>query len=148
MNHRVCAVLCTLALAASLSGCCCMDRYYYGDCPPTYRQRMTGRWSGRGCVGNACLDGACAMKGACADGACASGDGGVPSCGGCGSCKSCCFNPFKSLWHRMNCASGCGEFYFDEWINNPPECDPCDDYGCYVGPRGNCKKPWLVGARS
>ena len=36
MNRLVCVTMTALALIAAGSGCCCMDRYYYGDCalPP------------------------------------------------------------------------------------------------------------------
>jgi hypothetical protein len=47
----------------------------------------------------------------------------------------------------LTCSNGCGEFYFDEWINEPPErCDPCDNFGRYVGPQTHCR-PWLAGLR-
>jgi hypothetical protein len=33
-------------------------------------------------------------------------------------------------------AGGCGEFYIHPWINDPPApCDPCDQWGNWVGPR-------------
>jgi hypothetical protein len=42
---------------------------------------------------------------------------GGPSCGGCD-----------------NGCNGCGERYYDEWINHPPSCcDPCDSCGNHGG---------------
>jgi hypothetical protein len=47
----------------------------------------------------------------------------------CCSCNSCCH-------------PGCGEVYWCEWVNDPPDCcDPCDPcYGCWTGPRDCCHK--------
>jgi len=37
--------------------------------------------------------------------------------------------------HMLTCASGCGEIYWGEWISDPPDaCDPCDDWGNWIGP--------------
>lgn len=38
------------------------------------------------------------------------------------------------------CSNGCGEFYVDEWYNHPPQCDPCNACGDYVGgcEHGSC----------
>jgi hypothetical protein len=34
------------------------------------------------------------------------------------------------------CGASCGELYVHPWINDPPHpCDPCDDYGHWVGPQ-------------
>src|SRR5690349_8010111 len=52
MNLRlVCVTMTTLALAALSSGCCCMDRYYHGDCQ---RPAMWGRNMGPGCASGTC----------------------------------------------------------------------------------------------
>jgi hypothetical protein len=43
------------------------------------------------------------------------------------------------------CSSGCGEVYWGEWTNHPPDCcDPCDNYGNYVGDAccDPCCTPW------
>jgi hypothetical protein len=58
-------------------------------------------------------------------------------------------NPFRAIFNVFHCSSGCGEFYFDEWINDPPDrCDPCDQhYGNYVGHRP-CRPRWWLGGRS
>jgi hypothetical protein len=60
----------------------------------------------------------------------------------------CGFNPILALFNAIHCSSGCGEFYFDEWINDPPDrCDPCDEcYGNYVG-HHPCKPRWWFGGR-
>lgn len=142
MNLRlVCVTMTTLALAALSSGCCCMDRYYHGDCQ---RPAMWGRNMGPDCASGVCASGDCDTG--CDDG-CASGACGAPACGTCGPHNLCHFNPLKRLWNAIHCSSGCGEFYFDEWINDPPEaCDPCDNYGGFVGPR-HCPPRWWLGAR-
>lgn len=34
--------------------------------------------------------------------------------------------PFRSLYYNLvRCSNGCGEVYWDEWLNDPPTCDPC-----------------------
>jgi hypothetical protein len=41
--------------------------------------------------------------------------------------------------------SQCGEKYWSEWFNDPPECcDPCDDCGHYVGKHccDRCARMW------
>lgn len=46
------------------------------------------------------------------------------------------------------CSNGCGEFYVDEWYNHPPQCDPCNTCGDYVGGCGHegcgCGEPACV----
>jgi hypothetical protein len=40
------------------------------------------------------------------------------------------------LSSKLACGSGCGDVYWNEWMCDPPECcDPCDEYGCWVGPQ-------------
>lgn len=42
--------------------------------------------------------------------------------------------------------NGCGERYFDEWINHPPSCcDPCDSCGNHGGHTGHGFRPILSG---
>ena len=42
--------------------------------------------------------------------------------------------------------NGCGERYFDEWINHPPSCcDPCDSCGNHDGQSGHTFRPILSG---
>lgn len=60
------------------------------------------------------------------------------SCDQCGTCGGDCqgHTPVSYVGHQMTCASGCGEIYWGEWINYPPDpCDPCDNCGNWVGPR-------------
>jgi hypothetical protein len=40
-------------------------------------------------------------------------------------------------WHGNDyCDCSCGECYWSEWFNDPPDCqDPCDCYGNYAGHR-------------
>lgn len=142
MNRLVCVTLAALALSAFGSGCCCMDRYYYGDCTKPALWGRTGGGCSSGTCDDGCADGSC-HGGDCHDGACASAD-----CGGCGKCDLCNFHPLRSLFNAIHCSSGCGEFYFDEWINDPPApCDPCDNHGNFVGQRC-CPPRWFLGVRN
>jgi hypothetical protein len=116
-----------LVCLVGMSGCCGMDRVYRGDCNSVIL-------SGRNGVGG-CADGSC--------GGCAGGQCGAGVCGG----SRCCVQPLRSFWNLLTCSSGCGEFYFNEWINDPPDrCDPCDDHGSYIGPR-SCERQWTLSAR-
>lgn len=150
MLHRlVWILLATLVLATSAGGCCCLDRYYYGDCQ---FRGLSGAFSGRcsdarvSCNSGSCKSGACG-HGGCTEGGCDDGSCGVPACGGCGDCRSCCPRPFRAFWRMMTCSSGCGEFYWDEWFSDPPDpCDPCDDHGSFSG-RGCCPPRWWMGVR-
>jgi hypothetical protein len=86
----------------------------------------------------------------CPDGDCGVLSGRFDACGGgCTNCDSCgevmgrcrC-GPLAALRRRLTCGEGCGEFYWDEWHSDPPApCDPCDNYGNFVGPRC-CPLPW------
>lgn len=63
------------------------------------------------------------------------------SCDACGVCGGACegHTPAQHLKHMLTCASGCGEIYWGEWISDPPDdCDPCDDWGNWVGPTDCC----------
>lgn len=45
--------------------------------------------------------------------------------------------------------NGCGERYYDEWINHPPSCtDPCDSCGYYQGQSCHACRPILSGFKS
>lgn len=84
--------------------------------------------------------------------------GGCGDCGSCDSCTSCgsggvaaCSGRYgwPLIRHGLTCGAGCGGVYWDEWINDPPDCcDPCDEYGNWVGDA--CCAPWfwLSGLRS
>lgn len=137
MNLRLGWFACVMLVAAAASGCCGMDRYYHGHCEYPV---ISARHGDPGCS-----DGACG--GGCASGSCGEGCG-DPTCAGCADCHVCCISPIRNLWYLLNCSNGCGEYYFDEWINDPPDaCDPCDDYGCYTG-RPGCCPPRFAGLRS
>ena len=59
------------------------------------------------------------------------------SCDACGVCGGDCqgHTPAQHLKHTLSCSSGCGEIYWGDWINHPPnDCDPCDDWGNWIGP--------------
>jgi hypothetical protein len=77
----------------------------------------------------------CTQPHMCGDVAvCDSCDGG--GCGSCGCAVGCCpGRPLAGcLTRALTCGSGCGDVYWDEWINDPPACcDPCDDYGNWTG---------------
>ena len=60
------------------------------------------------------------------------------SCGTCtgGSCGGLGSLALPLLSSRLACGSGCGGVYWNEWVSDPPDCcDPCNDCGCWVGPR-------------
>lgn len=65
-----------------------------------------------------------------------------------------CGGPIVSA--HGNCGSGCGdrcngcgEKYYDEWINHPPSCtDPCDSCGNYQGQSCHACRPILSGFKS
>lgn len=81
-----------------------------------------------------CHDGGCGVKESCAE------------CDdvGCGTCRG--PGPIQALKGMIH-GGGCGEFYLDEWISNPPYCcDPCDDHGGWVGPR--CCPPKIPGLKA
>ena len=45
--------------------------------------------------------------------------------------------------------NGCGERYFDEWINHPPSCtDPCDSCGNFQGQSCHSCRPIFSGFKS
>ena len=62
----------------------------------------------------------------------------------------CCCGPFAQLCDKLHpgCVAddyrgggsyfpdcGCGELYIDDWHNNPPRCEPCDQCtACWTGP--------------
>ena len=67
----------------------------------------------------AALTTGCCGPMACGPMACGGCNSGPLMAGSCGGCDSGC--------------DGCGERYFDEWINHPPTCDPCDSCGNHNG---------------
>jgi hypothetical protein len=82
--------------------------------------------------------GTCGKQVGCGD-VCQCGGAGCDSCGGCTlyRTESCKCGPLPCLrwigaW--LDCA-GCGECYWNEWYNDPPDCaEPCDCYGNWAGP--------------
>ena len=72
-------------------------------------------------------------------------------CGGCNGCDDCldgdpcgagpcgCPSIFGGFFKMLTCGAGCGEIYWGEWINDPPDaCEPCDDCGNWIGPQACC----------
>jgi hypothetical protein len=59
------------------------------------------------------------------------------------NCVSCIHDRWLDCYrsHHWMC-SQCGETYYSEWFNDPPDCcDPCDNCGHYVGRRcTNCAR--------
>jgi hypothetical protein len=52
--------------------------------------------------------------------------------------SGCCLLHKFCCWKKSCefCGSGCGEVYWSEWHNDPPDClDPCNRCGNYVGPQ-------------
>lgn len=63
----------------------------------------------------------------------------LPLVSGC-CCGPCGGEPWGGCWpHGPNwCDSQCGEKICHEWCSFPPPCcEPCDDCGCYIGPKLN-----------
>jgi len=60
--------------------------------------------------------------------------GSTDACGVCGgTCQG--HTPAQHMKYMLTCASGCGEIYWGEWFSDPPDdCDPCDDWGHWIGP--------------
>jgi hypothetical protein len=93
-----------------------------------------------GCCSFRMMDGGCSSCG---------NSSGMSACGDSGCGESGCggqIAPFGNLRQRIangihtnKCASGCGEIYWDERINDPPVCDPCGCDGEYTGDScGSC----------
>jgi len=52
--------------------------------------------------------------------------------------SGCCLLHKFCCWKKSCefCGDGCGEVYWSEWHNDPPDClDPCNRCGNYVGPQ-------------
>ena len=52
----------------------------------------------------------------------------------------CCCDPWGGCYPcgKNWCGPQCGELFWNEWFSIPPACcDPCDECGCYIGPRLN-----------
>jgi hypothetical protein len=70
--------------------------------------------------------------------------GRYPDCAAtpCDPCEGTVGEPFCGLTvtgklrEMVTCGAGCGQLYWGEWTFDPPdECDPCNDYGDWVGPQ-------------
>ncbi len=78
----------------------------------------------------------CTCGSGCADGCCGFG-GRIGPCGDrCdGGCTTCGRRSPCCILNWLSACSGCGEFYWNEWYNDPPRCaEPCDCYGNWIGP--------------
>lgn len=106
------------------------------------------RTSGDGCANGRC---GCQSGG----GRCGCKSGGACGCGKCGDGCHRCGRPTPCWVLNLFCrCAGCGEWYWNEWYNDPPRCaEPCDCYGNWIGPGsvGNYRAPyrsemgWTVG---
>lgn len=97
---------------------------------------------------------ALAASGCCVDrsmvggaASCGSVPGGEPYCG-MGQCCApddfFCQGPLGYLRYMFTCGSGCGDYYVDEWVSDPPACaDPCDHQGNWTGYSDCCSAPLL-----
>jgi hypothetical protein len=57
---------------------------------------------------------------------------------------TCGYPAVGKLRDMVTCNAGCGRMYWGEWAYDPPdECDPCNDRGDWVGPRGCPPCGWL-----
>jgi hypothetical protein len=127
-------------LLVTASGGCGLHRAYCvsgGGCGPCEGDVLMADPCGcdAGACCGSCDTGACC--GGCDAGACC-GDVYPGTCGACsvgspGGLSGFCL---PLMCTKLACGSGCGGVYWNEWICDPPECcDPCDDYGCWVGPQ-------------
>lgn len=47
-----------------------------------------------------------------------------------------CRSPWQTICGTFGRCTGCGDCYWSEWYNDPPDCcDPCNRCGDYVGPK-------------
>jgi hypothetical protein len=122
------AGLCPMIAVAVMISCgCCVNRCIVGDACD---------------VGNPALCGSECES-------CSLGDNFPGGCGrtimGCRGGLSGLALPLLST--RLACGSGCGDVYWNEWMCDPPECcDPCDEYGCWVGPQTCPGRPCILGS--
>lgn len=125
LGPKVPAILIALIAGAAQLGCtdaCGPGRNYalskyWGCC----EQCGPGAWAGPGCNCPTCGGDSYGCGDAC----------------GCGdSCDSCSHPRLSRFWQYVcGGCQGCGELYWNEWYNDPPECcEPCDCMGNYTGP--------------
>jgi hypothetical protein len=100
-----------LALGAG-AGCCHGPAFTSDRLHEVSAAFATGGPPGPGCAGGGCASGAC----------------GAPS------------SPF-GLGCLGGCEGGCGEWYLDEWLSDPPKgYDPCDGCGNFTGHQTNAHR--------
>ncbi len=62
-----------------------------------------------------------------------------PTCADCGEMPvtpATAAAPTGMIKRALTCGGGCGEIYWGEWINDPPEpCDACNEHGDWMGTR-------------
>lgn len=129
-------VLPTVLLALlSASGCCCGP---CGSCGP-----CGGGYCGPGWRPGKFLVCGLPCKSACGPSCGPScGPDCGPSCGSAGCCPSLTCSPCGGgikywLNGRCYCGKSCCDRYWGEWVSDPPDCcDPCNQCGNFVGPRG------------
>lgn len=105
-----------ILLGLHATGCCCFDRLYCpsGGCATGFDPLLDSYEDGGGCS-------SCGVA-SCGSGSCATG-----------ACRGALRQTTK---YNLTCGAGCGEVYWGEWLSNPPdECDPCDNWGGFVGAR-------------
>jgi hypothetical protein len=90
--------------------------------------------------GSSCSTGSCGNSDTCSSGGCQSG---------CGSDNACPGLLHGEIARRIRsaivggCCVGCGEYYCDEQVNEPPTCDPCGCNGQFTGDNpGPCQPLW------
>ena len=115
------ALIASLAVMASSSGCCLFSNCAGGG--------MGGGIAGQGNALESYYQGGCDVPGCadCGDSRVLPHDGPVPGYGlGLG-----CIGKLLGMSHGPYV--GCGETYYHSWVNDPPSCDPCDGYGNWTG---------------
>jgi hypothetical protein len=115
--------------------------------------------NGGACSCGASCGEACTCGDGCTDGSalggCTCGGRGACGCGKCGDgCQACGRRSPCWLANLFCRCTDCGEFYWNEWYNDPPRCaEPCDCNGNWIGGgwAGNYRAPyrshhgWLFG---
>lgn len=51
-------------------------------------------------------------------------------------CAECC-DPCDRGAFTYYPGNSCGEAYYGDWHSYPPKCEPCDQCGNYIGPKGS-----------
>ncbi len=130
-------------IGAACSGCACGVSCSTSDCGSGCKSPYAFMKYDACCetCGPDCGEGCgCGQQVSCGD-ECTGGAG----CAG--ECK--CGRKLRWFGSLLSCA-GCGEWYFNEWYNDPPSCaEPCDCCGNWIGPGHECTccspKPYCCG---